>query len=306
LNLSGTSSEKEPEKQRVLKDTTIESVADAIKEGKCKKIIVMTGAGISVAAGIPDFRTPGAGLYDNLQKYNLPYPEAVFHIGYFKQRPEPFYALAKEMWPSTFRPTPVHFFIKLLEKKNILLRCFTQNIDTLERVAGILPENVIEAHGSFGTSSCIGCDEKVTEEWLKEKVFSDQIPKCEKCGSLIKPDITFFGQNLPKRFFNSLGDFDECDLLLVIGTSLQVHPFAGLVENPGNSVPRVLINREEVGNFRFEAADNDRDVKFLGDCQDSIKHFAKLLGWEDELDELIVEGGKRHLAQNHPTSEGKL
>jgi NAD+-dependent protein deacetylase sirtuin 2 len=70
----------------------------------------MTGAGISVAAGIPDFRTKGTGLYDNLDKYKLPYAEAIFDISYFKQNPKPFCVLAKEMWPSNFEPTPCHYF----------------------------------------------------------------------------------------------------------------------------------------------------------------------------------------------------
>jgi len=96
---------------------TIEAVANGIKAGKFTNIIVMSGAGISVSAGIPDFRTPGTGLYDNLQKYNLPYPEAIFEISYFKKNPKPFFLLAKELYPGNFAPTPTHYFVKLLEKK---------------------------------------------------------------------------------------------------------------------------------------------------------------------------------------------
>lgn len=86
-----------------LKDLTLNGVAQALKDGKFKNIIVMTGAGISVASGIPDFRTPGTGLYDNLQKYNLPYPTAVFEIDYFRLNPQPFFTLAKELFPGNFR-----------------------------------------------------------------------------------------------------------------------------------------------------------------------------------------------------------
>ena len=87
----------------------------------------MVGAGISVSAGIPDFRTPGTGLYDNLQKYDLPHPTAVFELDYFRENPSPFYLLAKELYPGQYPPTPTHHFIHLLHKKGILLRCFSQN-----------------------------------------------------------------------------------------------------------------------------------------------------------------------------------
>jgi len=172
----------------------LDGVADAIKSGKCKNIIVMTGAGISVAAGIPDFRSPGTGLYDNLQKYNLPHPTAVFELDYFKEKPEPFYLLAKELYPGNFKPTAAHYFIKLLHEKGILLRNFTQNIDTLERLTGLPGDKLVEAHGSFAESHCVNplCKEPMNNHQMKEYVFASQVPRCDKCKSLVKPDIVFF------------------------------------------------------------------------------------------------------------------
>lgn len=108
-----------------------------------------TGAGISTSAGIPDFRSPETGLYANLSRLNLPYAEAVFDITYFRTNPEPFYTLAQELYPGKFRPTITHSFIALLEKKGLLLKLFTQNIDCLEREAGVPDDKIIEAHGSF-------------------------------------------------------------------------------------------------------------------------------------------------------------
>eukprot|EP01117_Protostelium_nocturnum_P011420 TRINITY_DN4143_c0_g2_i2.p1 TRINITY_DN4143_c0_g2~~TRINITY_DN4143_c0_g2_i2.p1 ORF type:complete len:435 (-),score=123.94 TRINITY_DN4143_c0_g2_i2:130-1434(-) len=291
--------EKKPEFE--LKDFSLQEIADGIKNGHCKNIIVMSGAGISVAAGIPDFRTPGTGLYDNLKKYQLPFPEAIFEMGYFQKRPEPFYLLAKELYPGTFCPTASHFFIKLLEDKGVLLRNYTQNIDTLERVAGVNPDLLIEAHGSFGTSRCIKCKSEVDKEWLREKIFGDEIPKCQNksCDGLVKPDIVFFGEDLPKRFFSqAILDFPKCDLLLVMGTSLQVYPFAGLVEKVGSGIPRVLFNNEIVGNFLFGKKGNKRDVDAIGDCQAKIKEFTKLLGWEKELDKLIEEGKEKQKSES--------
>ena len=142
----------EEERESVLDyDCTLKKIAEYIREGKAKKICLMTGAGISVSAGIPDFRTPGTGLYDNLKKYDLPKPEAIFDIEFFREDPTPFYDLARDLLPSNYHPTPMHHFIRLLQDKGLLLRCYTQNIDTLERQAGVKSEYLIEAHANTNT-----------------------------------------------------------------------------------------------------------------------------------------------------------
>lgn len=112
---------------KTLTGRTIESVGDYIKSGRAQKVVVMTGAGISTSAGIPDFRSPGTGLYANLARLDLPYAEAVFDIQYFREKPEAFYTLAHEIYPGRYRPTIAHSFIRLLHDKGILLKHFTQN-----------------------------------------------------------------------------------------------------------------------------------------------------------------------------------
>jgi hypothetical protein len=97
----------------------------------------------------------------------LPHPQAIFEIGFFKENPTPFFTLAKELYPGSFKPTPCHYFIKLLEEKGLLLRHYTQNIDTLERVAGIEGDKLVEAHGTFHAAHCIGCRKEYTQEWIK-------------------------------------------------------------------------------------------------------------------------------------------
>uniref|UniRef100_A0A4X1T1L8 NAD-dependent protein deacetylase sirtuin-2 n=1 Tax=Sus scrofa TaxID=9823 RepID=A0A4X1T1L8_PIG len=177
------------QKERLLDELTLEGVSRYMQSERCRRVICLVGAGISTSAGIPDFRSPSTGLYANLEKYRLPYPEAIFEIGYFKKHPEPFFALAKELYPGQFKPTICHYFIRLLKEKGLLLRCYTQNIDTLERVAGLEPEDLVEAHGTFYTSHCISplCRQEYTLGWMKEKIFSEVTPKCEKCQSVVKP-----------------------------------------------------------------------------------------------------------------------
>ncbi|KAI9020781.1 DHS-like NAD/FAD-binding domain-containing protein [Phycomyces nitens] len=289
----------------VLKDKSLNAVVDYIKEKKVKNVIVMSGAGISTAAGIPDFRTKGTGLYDNLQKFDLPYAEAIFDIDYFMDTPEPFYALAKELYPGRHFPTKVHYFIRLLDEKKILLRNYTQNIDTLERLSGLSPDRIVEAHGSFATASCVECNKTADPVFIKKKALKAEVARCPECDGLIKPDITFFGQSLPKRFHDNLSDFDHADLLIVIGTSLMVHPFAGLIDHVPGNVPRLLINMDEAGvhkspqhgfDFKWKYG-KKRDVAVLGPCDESIEKMADLLGWREELETLYKEGTEKLKAQ---------
>lgn len=270
---------------------------------------------LDTAAGIPDFRSPGTGLYNNLRKYKLPYPTAIFDIDYFVHQPKPFFALAKELYPGQFLPTPCHYFIRLLHDKGQLHRHYTQNIDTLDRIAGIPDAQLVEAHGTFHTNHCVKCRHEYTQTWMKAQIFGDRLPKCERCAALVKPDIVFFGENLPERFYElperDLGT--ECDLLIVMGTSLEVHPFAGLVDMVGDRCVRLLINREAVGvggrrgeGFQFGLEGNRRDVLWEGDCDEGIWWLADQLGWKAELEELIrVEGERIEEEKSGSESEAK-
>ncbi|XP_042337192.1 NAD-dependent protein deacetylase sirtuin-3-like [Plectropomus leopardus] len=117
---------------------TLEVIAESLRERRLRRVVVMAGAGISTPSGIPDFRSPGSGLYDNLQQYDLPYAEAIFELDFFHHNPDPFFALAKELYPGNYRPNLTHYFVRLLHAKGQLLRMYTQNIDGLERRAHLL------------------------------------------------------------------------------------------------------------------------------------------------------------------------
>ena len=279
---------------------SLERFSSLIRDAPPQSIIVMVGAGASVSAGIPDFRTPGTGLYSNLQKYNLPYAEAVFDIQYFRHNPAPFYTLVKEMWPGTYEPTVAHKFFTALHKEGKLLRCFTQNIDSLESLAGLPEEMIVAAHGNFDGAHVVTDDElswgedSVSAE-RRKKVPIDEVKEAvmegesgwrrmnAKYKGLVKPAITFFGENLPKRFLQCVrSDFPQCKLLLIFGTSLMVQPFASLVKFAPKGTPRMLVNRERRGQdlgLDFDSEDST-DGLFLGDCDAGAKGLAAWLGWD--------------------------
>ncbi|XP_030057057.1 NAD-dependent protein deacetylase sirtuin-3, mitochondrial [Microcaecilia unicolor] len=265
---------------------SLQDVASLLKNKQCQRVVVMAGAGVSTPSGIPDFRSPGSGLYSNLQQYDIPYPEAIFELDYFFQNPKPFFLLAHELYPGNYRPNSAHYFLRLLHDKGLLLRLYTQNIDGLERVAGIPPSKLVEAHGTFATATCTVCRRSYAGQEFRVDVMEGRVPQCPVCTGLIKPDIVFFGEELPQRFFLYLADFPLADLLFIIGTSLEVEPFASLASAARSSIPRVLINRDLVGPF-ISQSPRYNDVTQLGDVISGVETLVSLLGWTEELRELI-------------------
>ncbi|XP_028305916.1 NAD-dependent protein deacetylase sirtuin-3 [Gouania willdenowi] len=262
------------------------TIARLMKLGRCKKVLVVAGAGISTASGIPDFRTPGTGLYANLEKFNVPYPEAIFNIDYFSNDPQPFFSLAKALYPGSHRPNYIHYFIRMLHHKGLLLRVYTQNIDGLEKVCGIPDDKVVEAHGSFATASCHLCYTPFPAEDAKVDIMNDKVPVCSFCSATVKPDVVFFGEDLPQKYFLHTKDFPKADLLIIMGTSLQIEPCASLVNTVRSSVPRLLLNRHAVGAFD-QVPLRRGDHMELGDLEVTVRRFADLLGWNHEIQDLM-------------------
>mmetsp|Transcript_27582 Transcript_27582/g.58920 ORF Transcript_27582/g.58920 Transcript_27582/m.58920 type:complete len:363 (+) Transcript_27582:167-1255(+) len=245
--LGSVSIAPKPSLKEMTAPESIKNVAALLSSNKYKNIVILTGAGISCNAGIPDFRTPGTGLYDNLQKYNLPFPEAVFDLGFYKNNPDPFVQLASELWPGLrHSPTITHSFIALLEKKGLLLRNYTQNIDMLDILAGVSEDKMIECHGHFRTALCTKCKGTFDGEECKAIIVEEKrAPICQRkqqqqynrrrsssskkaqgvegkeehCGGYVKPDIVFFGEALPSRYHRLVKqDMKKADLLIVMGT----------------------------------------------------------------------------------------
>ena len=246
--------------------------------------MAQSGAGISTSAGIPDFRSPDTGLYANLARLDLPYPEAVFDISFFRNNPLPFYTLAHELYPGKYRPTISHSFVRLLSDKGLLLKLFTQNIDCLDREAGVPEDQIVEAHGSFAHNRCIECRSSFPDDLMRQAVSKRDVPHCltPQCNGLVKPDIVFFGEQLPSEFHRSRSLPSSADVCIVMGTSLTVQPFASLPDFCSEGVPRVLINLERVGGL----GSRPDDVLLLGDCDTGVRKLAAALGWEKELEVL--------------------
>ncbi|KAF5861413.1 DeAcetylase [Aspergillus alliaceus] len=276
----------------------MEDIVERIKTGKATRIVVLAGAGISTAAGVPDFRSPATGLYDKLAPLKLPYPEAIFHISYFRHTPEPFYALARARNPKNLKPTISHAFLALLAKKGLLDFIFTQNIDGLEIDAGVPPEKVLACHGNWKSQRCHKCKTPYPDDRMAKAIETGQVPYCliSECGGAVKPDVVFFGEPLPAAFTVEEKRASEADLMIVIGTSLKVAPCSRLPRQVKDETPRMLVNMEKVGDFGSRPS----DVCILGACDDGVQQLADALGWRDELERLWEDAVTAKLAEVNP------
>jgi NAD-dependent SIR2 family protein deacetylase len=310
-----------------MEQTATDALVEKILSGNYKNVIVMTGAGISTAAGIPDFRSPKIGLYATLkemQSLKFRSPTFVFDIGVFMSDPKPFWWIFNKLWPKNEWPLPtdMHYFISLLNEKGILLRSYTQNVDGLEIQAGLPDEKLIQCHGTLTSAHCKDCGAEVSfAECLRQvqpnmerpdnEIGDTVVPHCPSCGGEhVKPDVTFFGESLPPKFYRYLkSDFDKCDLLIVSGTALEVWPFAGLITHVKADVPRFVINLKPVKaksgflgrtwNFIKSAATlflNDyneefeygegRDFFIGGDCQDAAREIIEKASWKEDFERI--------------------
>jgi len=186
--------------------------------------VALTGAGHSTPSGIPDFRSPGSGLWEKTD------PMAVASILAFRLRPQAFYdwirPLVRIMLSA--RPNPAHRALAALEEMGLLRAVITQNIDGLHQRAG--SQRVLELHGHIREATCIRCYKAVSAPPLINKFLADgQVPVCKDCGGVMKPNVILFGEQLPVRVLNEARrEAQLCDLMLVAGSRLEVVPAASL------------------------------------------------------------------------------
>ncbi|MFW3592122.1 NAD-dependent protein deacylase [Staphylococcus caprae] len=216
-------------------DMEIQRLREMIEESE--KIVFFTGAGVSVASGIPDFRSMG-GLFDEISKDGQS-PEYLLSVDHLNDDKESFIDFYhKRLLIADKKPNIVHQWIAELEHEGQSLGVITQNIDGLHTDAG--SQHVDELHGTLNRFYCINC----YNEYSKSQVMDNHIRYCEKCGQIIRPDIVLYGEMLNQNtVFKALEKIQKADTLIVLGSSLVVQPAAGFVsEFKGDNL--VIINRD--------------------------------------------------------------
>jgi len=202
-------------------------------------IVVLTGAGISTPSGIPDFRTKKSGLWEKND------PMLVASLSSFLNQPLDFFNWLKPLVNDIYfsDPNAAHESLAILEKENRLKAIVTQNIDNLHQKAGA--KNVIEVHGSISELECLQCKTKITfdEHIVNNFIENFEIPKCEHCQKYLKPSITLFEEMLPIDAWDSAFDhFQKSDLVIVIGSSLEVYPVNQLPAISISNGAKLVIN----------------------------------------------------------------
>jgi NAD-dependent deacetylase len=219
---------------------SIHQTAELIK--KSHHIVVLTGAGISTPSGIPDFRSPGIGLWTRYL------PMEVASLTTFRYNPELFYKwlhpLAVHMLSA--QPNPAHIALADLQVKGYISTIITQNIDGLHTRAGAT--NVLEVHGTLNSLTCIKCFRHIPSEGIiQEYIDHCTIPHCQICGGILKPDVILYEEQLPvKTWIKAEETCRKCDLILVAGTSLEVMPSAKLpMLALDNGASLIMINNTD-------------------------------------------------------------
>ena len=202
--------------------TTLDDAAELFR--KAKRVVVLTGAGVSTPSGIPDFRSEGSGLWSRDE------PMEVASLSIFRRAPERFFNWFRPLASQIFdaQPNPAHTALAEFQFASRQNTIITQNIDGLHQKAG--SKHVVEMHGTLSTLSCTQCYKKFpSKEYLKPFIENGLIPLCPNCNGILKPDVILFGEQLPQSAWQAAQRAThQCDLMLVAGSSLEVLPVAGL------------------------------------------------------------------------------
>jgi NAD-dependent deacetylase len=224
-------------------------------------LVAFTGAGISTTSGIPDFRSPGSGLWENADPYD------VASIFGFRRNPQAFYDWVRPLVRITneAKPNPAHIALFDLERRGKLKAVITQNIDMLHTKAG--NSTVYELHGHTRLATCIQCFSEFDGEPIFEKFLEDgKVPHCPKCNGVIKPNVILFGEQLPYEQLQAAKKASRAtDLMLVVGSSLEVAPASDIpLLAKRNGAKVVIINLEPT------PLDNQVDLVLKGDAAEIL------------------------------------
>lgn len=221
----------------------VEKFADLIS--KSNNIVFFGGAGVSTESGMKDYRSED-GLYNTVKQYKVS-PETILSRSFFNKYPETFYDFYYNYFlKETALPNRAHFALAKMEEKGKLKGIITQNIDGLHQKAG--SKNVMELHGTTSKHYCVDCGAFM--EFEKVKSFKGKVPRCEKCGGIIKPKVVLYEEALDEDVINdAIKAIYNAELLIIGGTSLAVYPAATFLRYfKGNNI--VLINKEETSYDR--------------------------------------------------------
>jgi NAD-dependent deacetylase len=225
-----------------------------------KHLVAFTGAGHSTASGIPDFRSPGSGLWEKAN------PMLVASIWAFRLKPQTFFDWIRPMAETLLNavPNPAHKALAELEEMGILQAIITQNIDNLHQRAG--SRRVLELHGHMREATCIRCYAKVPVDPIVEQfILNGKVPRCQ-CGGVLKPDVILFGEQLPIRVLNqAMAEARRADLILVAGSSLEVTPAADIPYLAAECGAKgIIVNLQPTG------FDSQADVVIHSDVADIL------------------------------------
>jgi len=209
-----------------------------------KKILVFTGAGLSTESGIPDFRSPG-GIWSRYDPEDFYFQKI---ISSEKSR-ERYWVMSTEFYDAMKGATPnrAHIALKEMEEMGKILAIVTQNIDSLHQKAGSSPEKIIEIHGTAFSVSCLSCGKKYEREDIQSRLLAgEKAPSCDACRGILKPDTISFGQAMPAAKMDASFRYSlECDLCIVLGSSLVVYPAASIpMQAVENGAGLIIVNRE--------------------------------------------------------------
>jgi NAD-dependent deacetylase len=245
---------------------TLDRAADLFRQAR--HAIAFTGAGISTPSGIPDFRSPQSGLWNQVD------PMEVASIYGFRQNPQHFYDWIRPLTQLTWKaqPNPAHQALAQLESQGILKAVITQNIDMLHTRAG--SKQVYELHGHLREMTCIHCFAVYEAEPIMQQFLADGcVPRCAKCSSALKPNVILFGEQLPIREFQAAQRAaQECDLMVIVGSSLEVAPASDLPMIALRHGAKLLII-----NLEATPADHRSTLAIRANCAEVLPAIVKVL-----------------------------
>jgi len=183
-------------------------------------VVFLGGAGVSTESGIPDFRSKNGLYHRKNKKFSAYKPEYLLSYDCLKHKPEVFFDYYRNNLDArTVEPNSAHLKLAEMEKRGQLIGVVTQNIDGLHQKAG--SKNVQEIHGTIWRNYCISCGAEYDENYIFDS--NDKIPVCEKCGKMVRPDVTLYGEFLPEEAYqNAINMMNSADCLIIGGTSLEV------------------------------------------------------------------------------------